>query len=188
MKSYKARLLSTAVIGVGMALGGAGAASLAGTAYAACKPAACACNPCQPCPCKPACGACNPCNPLQALPAAPAILASLPAAPATRASLPVAPATPASPRATNARPGSGRLSGRPCFSGLRRRQAPRPFQAASRTACASGSRSSCSASLKRLNAPQSAIRQVSSTICSSLKCAFSRSKIPSRMPPARSLT
>ena len=183
MKSYKARLLSTAVIGVGMALGGAGAASLAGTAYAACKPAACACNPCQPCPCKPACGACNPCKPACAAcnPCKPACGACNPCKPACAA-------TPASPRATNARPGSGRLSGRPCFSGLRRRQAPRPFQAASRTACASGSRSSCSASLKRLNAPQSAIRQVSSTICSSLKCAFSRSKIPSRMPPARSLT
>ncbi len=68
MKSYKARLLSTAVIGVGMAIGAVGATSLAGTAYAACKPAACACNPCKPecaCnPCKPkACGACNPCKP-----------------------------------------------------------------------------------------------------------------------------
>ncbi len=67
MKSYRARLLSTAVLSVGMVLGTAGAVSLSGTAYAACKPAACACNPCKPeckCnPCKPACGACNPCKP-----------------------------------------------------------------------------------------------------------------------------
>ena len=67
MKSYRARLLSTAVVSVGMAVGAVGAASLTGTAYAACKPAACACNPCKPecvCnPCKPACGACSPCKP-----------------------------------------------------------------------------------------------------------------------------